>query len=247
MRLRGLASAALALAAVLSALQGCGVGTDLDRDPATVDGIRVDSVRILPLGSRFVLADSATRLAFRRFHAGYACSRVLEMGLAAQGSGDPAVFAPKTSVRLPGSEDCALDTAGRDTAITFVFGAGPAGVRLTNSAGKATDSAAVARGKIAFDSLQGKFSPLTHTFSLGLFTVRDSSGGKPRVLFADSLTPCQSLNHANFTAKADTSLLIRYSLIGRDSTAAADTCHGGTHRDSIPVLPADSLSLKASR
>jgi hypothetical protein len=64
---------------MLAALLGCGKGVWPDRDPVIVDGIRVDSLKFLPSGSRFVLEDSLTSILFRKFRPGYLCSRILKL------------------------------------------------------------------------------------------------------------------------------------------------------------------------
>jgi hypothetical protein len=222
---------------MLFALAGCGVGSSIDREPQIVEGIRVDSVRILPFGSRFVLRDSATRILFRKFHPGYLCSEILELDLAAAGGGNPPVFLPKSSVRLPASGDCAVDSSGRDSIIVHVFGTGLDTVRLANSAGKPTDRAEVVRGVMSFDSLQGNFSPGHPTFMRGHLTVVDSTGGVARSLYADSLSSCQHLNQADFTPNGD-SLKVRLSLVTVDAAASADTCRGPVHSETIPILKA---------
>lgn len=230
---RAAAYAIMALLALLAA-GGCGVEDSLDRKAAQVDGIRIDSVRILPLGGRYVLSDSATRLLFRKFHPGYACSEILRLDLDSLPGGEPPALRPESSIRLPPSENCALDSLGRDSIVVHVFRNASGFFRVANSAGRPTDSAQAVRGAMAFDSLHGKFSDLTRTFSGGHFTVIDSGGGVPRQLYAESLASCRYLNHAEFTESGD-SLKVRLSIVTLDSSAS---CGGGIHPDSIPILKA---------
>lgn len=218
----------------LLCLAACGEGVYGDRDPATVDGIRVDSVRILPFGSRFVLADAPTRLRFIRIKTGYACSEVLRMDLSSLPTGSPAVFKPDTRIRLPAVPDCALDTAGRDTTVTHVFGADPAFVRMGNSSGKATDSARVVSGTLGQDSLIGVLG-LAGTLSKGPWTFRDTSSQASRMLFGDSLASCSVFNHASYSRIKDT-VWIRFSYVTLDPSAAPDSCHGGAHADSVAPI-----------
>jgi hypothetical protein len=219
----------------LALLQGCGVDSSVETVPQTVDGIRVESLRFLPLGSRFVLGNAPTSILFRKYHAGYFCSEILKIELTPAPVGTPPAFQPDTRIRLPGTLDCAVDSAGRDTTIQHPFGTGMDSVRLANSLGATTDSAKVAVGAFVLDSISGKFSPLTKTFSVGGLTVVDSSLGIPRKLFAESLTTCQFFNSANYTpVPQDTSVKIRFTVLNKDPSTVPDKCNG-THADSIPL------------
>ncbi|MDB5104516.1 MAG: hypothetical protein JWP91_2205 [Fibrobacteres bacterium] len=218
---------------------GCGGSTYPDRDPATVEDIRVDSVKILPYGSRYLLGDSATPLAILGFYPGYRCSRILEIGIADAPTGIPPAYRPSTRVRLPGTPDCALDTIGRasrDTTVPHVFGSDASMVRLANSAGRITDSARVVRGTLAFETLSGKLG-IAGTLSKGQWTYRDSSAVASRRLFGDSLPPCRFLNQADFEKTGDT-VTVRFSYVTLDPSAAPDSCNGAAHADSLdPAKP----------
>ncbi|GEM_PF-1659920 len=227
------ASACAAIFFGAGGVAGCGGGVWPERDPTTVEGIRVDSVRILPFGSRFVLSDSASRVEFVHVHIGYSCSKILEMELASEPSGFPAAFRPSTRVRLPAAPDCALDSGLSDTTISHVFGADLGFVRVANSEGKATDSARVVRGVMAFDSLTGPLG-IAGTVSRGPWTFRDSSALAPRMLFGDSLSSCSYLNQADFRKAGDT-LTIRLSYVTLDPSASPDSCRGAVRPDSVPV------------
>jgi hypothetical protein len=230
----GTLAPALLMAMGLSTLHGCGVGSEIDRKPSVVTGIRLDSVILLPVGSRFLLRDSSTRLLFRKFYPGYACSQVLEMDLDSVAVGNPPAYPPLTRVRLPAAADCALDSAGgRDTSISHVFREGRM-IRMANSAGRVTDSATLVSGRLAFDSLAGLFSPVTHVFSSGHYSVVDSGGETARHLYVDSLACGQYLNQAEAYSRADT-LKVRLSLVTLDSSAATDSCRGFTHEDTVTV------------
>jgi hypothetical protein len=220
--------------ASLLCLAACGEGIYGDRKPTTVSNIRVDSVRILPFGSRFVVADVPTRLRFLRFHAGYACSDVLRMELSSLPSGSPAVFRPATRVSLPSVPDCALDSLGRDTTVSHVFGADLDSVRVGNSSGKVTDAAQVVRGTLALDSLVGVLG-IAGTLSKGPWTFRDSSSQASRMLFGDSLASCRIFNHASYERIKD-SVRVRFSYVTLDPSAAPDSCRGGAHADSAAPI-----------
>jgi hypothetical protein len=227
-------AAAIALAIGIGGFQGCGVDSSVEVAPQTVDGIRVESLRILPLGSRFVLANKPTSIVFRKYHAGYFCSEIL-MNLTSAPIGTPPAFQPDTRIRLPGTLDCAVDSAGHDSTIQHVFGTEMDSVRLANSAGVTTDSAKVVVGAFVLDSIAGKFSPLTKTFSVGGLTVVDSSLGIPRVLFAESLTTCQYFNSANYKPQpTDTSVQIKFTVVNLDPSTVPDKCNG-THADTIAL------------
>ncbi len=229
-----MAAGSLYLGLCLTALSGCGVGSEIDREPTIASGIRVDSVSILPRGSRFVLRDSLTRLVFGKFFRGYACSRILEMDLDSVSTGMPPAFLPLTRVRLPASADCALDSAGRDSLVTHVFREPEGLIRLANSAGRITDSAQVVSGTMSFDSLTGIFSTLTRTFSSGHYSVVDSAGQTPRYLYIDTLACGRYLNQAEFSPQGD-SLKVRLSIVTLDPAAAPGSCQGTTHEDTVTV------------
>jgi hypothetical protein len=222
---------ALALAA-LAVLHGCGGPVYPDRDPVVVENVRVDSVKFLPFGSRFVLSDSATSLRLLKVHLGYACTKVLESNVDSVPSGTPASFRAVTRILLPAAPDCAVDTVGFDTTVPHVFGADLGFVRVANSAGTVTDSARVVRGTIAFDSLKGILG-IAGTVSKGSWTFRDSSVLAPRLLFGDSLPSCRYLNQADFKKSKDT-VTVHFSYVTLDSSAAPDTCRGASHSDSLP-------------
>jgi hypothetical protein len=218
------------VAACAGFLAACGQSVYPDRDPVTVENIRVEGARFLPLGGRFILADSASGIRLIGIHTGYKCSDILEMGLAASPAGNPPAFLPRTRIRLPAAPDCAVDSAGRDTSIARVFPAGPDMVRLANSSGVITDTATVIRGTLEYDSLIAV--PTLGFITKGPWIFRDSSAIGPRKLFGDSLSSCRILNHANWSKVKDT-LKVRFSIVTRDSSAAPDTCHGAFRLDSL--------------
>jgi hypothetical protein len=217
-------------AAVLLVLAACGEGVYGDRNATTTDNIRVDSVRIIPFGSRFVLADAPTRLMFIGFNTGYECSEILRLELSSIPSGSPAAFRPDTRVRLPAVPDCALDSGGRDTTVTHVFGADLGFARIANSSGKVTDSTRVVRGAFARDSIVG-VPGIAGTVSKGAWTFRDSSSIASRMLFGDSLSSCRYVNHASYFRSKDT-IRVRFSYVTLDPSASPDSCRGEAHSDS---------------
>jgi hypothetical protein len=107
-------------------------------------------------------------------------------------------------------------------------------IRLANSTGSITDSAALVAGEIAFDSLAGVFSPVTHVFSSGHYSVVDSGGGRGRYLYVDTLACGQYLNQAEARGNGDT-LKVRLSLVTLDASAAPDSCLGSTHEDTVAI------------
>lgn len=231
--------AAMTAGLALSVLQGCGVGGEIDRDPHEVAGIRIDSVKLVPTGSRFALRDSLTTLLFVKIHVGYACSRILELGLDSVATGTPSAYAPVSLVRLPGSADCALDSTGSDTSLTHTFRGADGWIRLANPAGKITDSAQLVAGSLAFDSLIGKFDTTYRIFSAGHYSVSDSGGGRPRSLFVDTLACGQAVNHAEYAPKGD-SLKVRLSVVTLDAGSAPDSCRGPgakTHSETVFMRP----------
>ena len=214
-------------------LAGCGQGVWPDRQPTIVEDIRVDGVSFVPAKSRFVLRDSTTKVLFKGYHPGYLCSEVLDLGLDPVASSSPLAFGPKTRIRLPADADCPLDSSGRDTLITKVFGAGNDSIiRLINSTGSLTDSARLVRGRFSNDSLTGVPAGIVHTFSRGRWTYLDSTSQLPRRLFADSLTVCEYLNRATYS-RQDSIVKVQISLVTLDPAFAPDSCHGIAHQQEL--------------
>ena len=229
----------LALAAGLL-IMACGVGSESDRDATVVSGLRIDSLKIIPDGSRFCLRDSLTRVLFKGVHLGFACSQVLEMDLDSP-TGSPAAYGPLARLRLPAAPDCPIDTIGRDSVVTHAFRSPEAWLRVANSSGKITDSARLVAGKLAFDSLTGKFDTTFHLFSSGHFSVTDSGAGRPRALYMDTLACGQYLNQGEYIPQGE-SLKVRLSIVTLDADAAPDSCRGEamgkTHDETIFIRKA---------
>jgi hypothetical protein len=232
-RLRSVSARALAVHAAAALFTACGGGVYPDREAATVENVRVQSARFLPLGGRFILADSATGIRFTGMHIGYACSEILNVGLAPEMTGTPPAFRPSTRVRLPTAPDCPVDTAGIDTLITRVFtgATDTLRIRLANSTGAVTDDALLIRGSLEYDSLEGVITP--GYIAKGPWLFRDSSSIGPRLFYGQDLSSCRFLNHATWSRTKDT-VKVRFSFVTLDPAAAADTCRGEVRLDSIP-------------
>lgn len=234
---RASAIRALAIQFAAAFLAACGGGVYPERDPATMENVRVEGARFLPPGGRFILADSATRIGFTGMQIGYACSEILTVELASIPAGTPPAFRPSTRVRLPASPDCAVDTAGIDTVVLHAFPGAPGAtrVRLANSNGAVTDSALLVNGTIGYVLLSG-VPGIAGTLSNGPWTFRDSSGLAPRRIYGDSLPSCRHLNQATYAKSKDT-VTVRLSFVTLDSAAAPDACLGEPHADSLdPAL-----------
>src|SRR5690348_4045792 len=92
---RGAAAILILGGALLSA---CSQSAWPEREAKTVDNVAVDSLKFLPIGSRFVLADSSTPVLFKGFHKGFACTRVLDIDLVRRDADSvPAGYHPKLS------------------------------------------------------------------------------------------------------------------------------------------------------
>jgi hypothetical protein len=233
--------AALALSLALLAA-ACSVDPGEDRAGTVATGIAVDSVRFLPFGSRFILRDSAVPIAFVGYHAGYACSRFLELGLKDEPEGNPPAFRPSTRVRLPGDDECALDSGARDTSAFHVFREGDS-IRLATPAGIVTDTAKLVAGRPDSNSIQG-VPDSNRTFTVGKLTYRDSTA-MGKVLYADSVPACMYLNSAEWAKGAGDTLAIRITWVVLDPESAPGACEGFSHDDTIPVLPRRSLRMAA--
>ena len=229
----------LAAFALVSAVAACSVDPGPDRTGTVVQGIRVDSLRFLPFGSRFVPRDSSVRIAFIKYHAGYVCSRFLDLRLDDGPSGDPPAYRPYTRVSLPGSEECAIDTGGRDTIGFHVF-AGDSLARLANSSGKVTDMALVVAGRLDADSIRGVLGA-DRAFSAGNLTYRDSSSLPGPELKADSLPACRYLNSAESEKSGKDTVVLRLTWVTLDPAPGNGFCGGDPHSDSAPVRPRRSL------
>lgn len=229
-----------ALLLSILALAACSVDPGTDRAGAVADGIAIDSVRFLPIGSRFLLRDSAVPIAFLGYHAGYVCSRFLRLGLEDAPSGATPAYRPDTRVRLPASDECALDSGGRDTVVTHVF-SGDSAVRLANPLGTVTDAALPVPGKMGFDSLRGLPDSLG-ILSNGNVTYRDSAATGTGELRLDSLPRCRYLNSADREKSKGDTLIVRYSWVDLDSTQV-DYCRTSAGSDSSSVRPHRALRM----
>lgn len=228
------------LAVIAVALVACSVDPGTDRAGTLASDIRIDSVRFLPLGSRFVLRDSATPIAFLGYHAGYVCSSFLRLGLTDVPAGLPPAYRPQTQVRLPASDECPLDSGARDTAASHVFSEGSL-IRLANTAGEVTDAATPVYGKPGSDSIRG-VPDSGGTLSIGNVTYRNSGATGAGELILDSLPPCRYLNTADSEKPNGDTVLVRFSWVDFDPTTT-DACDGPPHGDSSAVLPHHALRM----
>jgi hypothetical protein len=222
-------------------LAACSVDPGADRAGAVADGIAIDSVRFLPIGSRFVLRDSASPIAFLGYHSGYVCSRFVRLGLQDAPSGVTPAYRPETQVRLPASDECALDSGGRDTTVTHVFSEESL-IRLANPLGQVTDSALPVPGKLGFDSIRG-LPDSTGALSIGNVLFRDSAASVTGELRIDSLPQCRFLNSADWEKSKGDTVLIRFSWVDLDPAAVADACQGPLHSETSAVWPHRSLRM----
>jgi hypothetical protein len=223
------AFAALALAAA-----ACSVDPGPDRPGTIANGIAVDSVRFLPFGSRFILRDSAVPIAFLGYHAGYVCSRFLELGLKDDPEGSPAAYRPSTRIRLPGDDECAVDSGGRDTLATHVFRVGDS-IRLADPAGKITDVAELVSGRLDSNSIRGVLDS-NRTFTVGKLTYRDSTAAGS-ILEADSVPACMYLNTAEWSKGAGDTVVVRMTWVILDPGSEPGDCAGPARSEQIRVLP----------
>lgn len=223
----------------------CSVDPGQDRAGAEAAGIRIDSVRFLPFGSRFVLADSATDVAFLGYHAGYVCSRFLELGLADAPTGAVPAYRPVTRIRLPGGGECPVDSGGRDTVAAHVFAAG-ALIRLADVSGRVTDSALLVRGRIAYDSIVGVPDSAGKSFAAGKIAYRDGGPGLPGELSADSVPACRYLNSADREPGSGDTLKIRYTWVTLDPSASPDSCRGPARPVAAPVRDHRELRMRSA-
>jgi hypothetical protein len=229
------ASAAIACSAALAlVLSACGGDDWPDRDPLVIENAPVDSLEFLPRGSRFLLADSPSSVRVRGYHLGYACTEVLAFRLDRRGTPSPS-WSARIRLRLPPAPTCAQDTAARDSTLALRFAAsdGPV-IRLADSLGVLLDTATLVRGVLSFDSLVHK-APALATFN-GRFHYRDTSGLLRRELATDSLGACESLNHAEFRRRGDTTV-VRYSWVTREPASPSDSCAGPVRREALEPAP----------
>jgi hypothetical protein len=217
---------------------GC-TGSDwADRDPIEIRGAPIDTLEFLPVGSRFVLLDRLTEVRVGSFRLGCSlgdrCAEIVSFGLE-KASSPVEGYAARLDYRLPAVPDCPLDSGVRDSVLALRFG--PADmpvVRLLDSLGAVLDSAHAVRGSLSHDSLVLR-SPAISAFNSRFF-FSDTTGFQGRILSADSLTSCDSLNHSEFVRLSDSLSVIRYSWVTVDPATANDSCRGPSHRESmVPV------------
>jgi len=233
------------LSVIAVALSACSVDPGTDRTGTLVAGIQVDSVRFLPIGSRFVLRDSAASIAFLGYHAGYVCSRFLRLGLADAPGGIPPAYRPETQVRLPASDECALDSGARDTTASHVFASSEDTVRLANSADTVTDVAVLVSGQFKLDSLRG-VPDSNSIFTVGKLTYAKSDSAAGPVLTAYSVPACIYLNSAEWEKGQKDTVTVRYTWLFLDPADSPDSCQGPTHDEVLPILPRRFLRMNGS-
>jgi hypothetical protein len=213
-------------------LYGCGQEVWPNRQAATVNGIRIDSLNFLPAKTRYVLRDSATKILVKGYHTGYGsrpghtCTEILDLGIEPVPGRTPLVYQPRSKIRLPADPDCPLETKGRDTTLTYTFSAGPdTTIQLLNPSGAIVDSAKLVKGRFSTDSLVGVPGGLARTITQGRWMYVDTSGLVKRQLRSDSLTSCEYLNFGTYSKIKDT-IKVSISWVTLDSTTVIDTCHG---------------------
>jgi hypothetical protein len=234
----------IAFAGLALAAAACSVDPGQDRAGTVAAGIAVDSVRFLPIGSRFVLRGSETGVAFLRYHAGYVCSRFLAAGLSEGAEGEPPAYRAALRVRLPASDECALDSGRYDTSVTRIFREDGL-VRLANAAGKVTDSAPAVVGRLDSVSIRG-VPDSNKAFTSGKLTYRDSSA-RGRTLSADSVPECTWLNSAEWSKGTGDTVEVRLTWVTVDPAADPEECEDAPHFDERAVLPRRALSLRPAK
>lgn len=230
-----------ALAGLALLCAACSVDPGSDRLGTVAEGIAIDSVRFLPLGSRFALRDSATGIAFLGYHAGYVCARFLDLGLGDGPVGDPLAYRPATLVRLPGTDACALDSGNRDTVATHVFRDADT-VRLATPGGMVTDAVRMVSGRFETDSLLG-IPDSAGTLASGNLIFRGAPAQAEPGLQADSLPACRYIDAAEWEKRKDT-LVVRITWVTLDPVTSAESCQGPSHADAFaPVNPSRKLRM----
>lgn len=224
-----------ALAAVLLAW-ACTDSEWPDRDPVAVDRAPVDTLEFLPPGSRYLLTDSLARVRVGGYRKGYACTRFTAFDLEERPFNDPPGWSARVGLELPSRPSCAAESGPRDSVLLrrFASAEGPV-IRLLDSLGNVLDTATLVRGILQSDSLILKAPALSA--SKGRFVFRDTTLGAQRLFSADSLGPCERLNHADWSRKGDTTT-VRYTWVTLDAPADTGSCAGATRLESLAPVPA---------
>lgn len=234
------AAALLLLAGYSLHLGACSGDEWPDRDPLIVEHAPVDSLEFLPADTRYLLADSLTPIRVSGMRLGYACTRVLSLDLEGQAFAQPHGFAARMRLELPATPTCALDDSTRDSVLLrrFALSEGPV-VRLVDSSGAILDSAWLAPGVAAQDSLVTTPKATGGLTFRGRFYYYDTTAEPPyrHRLASDSLGACERLYRAERTSRGDTTT-VRYTLVTLDSLASPGICDVVPRRDSLTVLPA---------
>lgn len=235
----GATVAAAALLGIAGLLPAC-TGSDWpEREPIEVRGAPVDTLEFLPVGSRYVLVDSLTGVRVGGFRLGFrpvtGCARILAFGLEKEAAPVPG-YSVRLDYRLPAVPDCPLDSGARDSVLAVRFAAADAPVvRLVDSLGAVLDTAFAVRGRLFRDSLELR-APALSAFNASFYFEDEGFGPRGRFLQADSLSPCESLNHAEYVRKSDSLKVIRYSWVTVDPASPGDSCRVPERRESlVPV------------
>jgi hypothetical protein len=203
-----------------------------DRSPTLIEDADADSLVFWPPSMKYATTGETLVPVVMGLRRLYVCTDILELGWARAVSAAGNFLDLKARLLLPAHPTCAL-TTGLDTAL-IIPDSTPAGetLYLRTADGRVTDSLGILAGQTFTRSFTHVRSTADTVKILGGFTFFDSTAGRhQRLLGADSLSVCESLQAAVFDRKGDT-VTVRFRLLVTPSPSCADR-----YSDTVAVVP----------
>lgn len=207
------------------------------RDPVVVNDPDADSLRVYPPLAH-ALAGEPLVVQVHGLKTVYDCSRLLEFAATTSDSATVTRFSVTARVEWPAVPDCPL-VPGLDTVVPAVAPAAGRMLVLRAPRGRGTDTVTVIAGTALTVDFLHEGSRTDTLTTVGRFTFRDSTAGHPRrVLYADSLAACETLQAAVYTRRGRDTLALRHRILSATPALPAETfpACAGVHADSVEAV-----------